>query len=71
MEHASVTSALQCLLAAERFDVLPEAQIERIKIDGPILIRRFLDVGEGQMTNAIAQYGYIHDRSTLSHVSGE
>lgn len=64
-EHTSVTSTLQCLLAASLFLSLPVAEVERVKIEGPISMRRFLGIKKGQMTSAIAQYEYLHERPTL------
>jgi hypothetical protein len=63
-EKVSVTATLQCLLAASLFSHVPAAEYEKLKIDGPISMKRFLDVEEKQMTNAIATYSYLHSRPT-------
>ncbi|KAF2131240.1 hypothetical protein P153DRAFT_374186 [Dothidotthia symphoricarpi CBS 119687] len=60
---ASVTSTLQCLLAASLFDNLPATDYDKVNITGPMSMRRFLqDFPEGQMTNAIMPYKYVHER---------
>jgi hypothetical protein len=69
-EEASVTATLQCLLAASLFANLPAAEYERVKIEGPISMKRFLDVREDQMTNAIAQYAYLHKRPASPPTEG-
>jgi hypothetical protein len=61
-EKVSVTATVQCLLAASLFSHLPAAEYEKLKIDGPISMKRFLNVDEKQMTNAIAKYSYLHSR---------
>lgn len=66
-EKTSVTATLQCLIAASLFASLPTAEWEKIKIECPISMRRFLNgVAEDQMTNAITQYGYLHERHTTT-----
>jgi hypothetical protein len=67
-EKTSVTATLQCLLAASLFAYLPAEDYERLKIEGPISIKRFLDVEEKQMTMAIAEYAYLHERVALQEV---
>ncbi|KAF1942855.1 hypothetical protein EJ02DRAFT_157871 [Clathrospora elynae] len=61
-ERASMTATLQCLLAASLFANLPATEYDKISIFGPISMKRFLDVKETQMTNAIATYDYMHRR---------
>ena len=63
-EKTSVTAALQCLLAASLFTNLSAEDHERLKIEGPISMRPFLNIGEKQMTSAIGQYDFLHERST-------
>lgn len=65
-EKTSVTATLQCLLAASLFANLPPEECKRLRIDGPISARRFLNIGEKQMTSAITQYEFFHDRPTSS-----
>jgi hypothetical protein len=61
-EKTSVTATLQCLLAASLFANLPATEYDRLKIQGPISMKRFLNVEEKQMTNAITTYSYLHSR---------
>jgi hypothetical protein len=61
-EKTSVTATLQCLLAASLFVHLPAQDYQKLKIVGPIAMKRFLDVGEKQMTLAMAGYEYLHER---------
>lgn len=63
-EKTSVTATLQCLLAASLFANLPAEECKRLRIDGPISARRFLNIGKKQMTSAITQYEFFHDRPT-------
>lgn len=65
-EKTTVTATLQCLLAASLFANLPTEECKRLRIDGPISARRFLNIGKKQMTSAITQYDFLHDRPTLS-----
>jgi hypothetical protein len=65
-EKTSVTSTLQCLLAASLFAILPAEQYKMLKIEGPISMKRWLDVKEKDMTNAITMYSYLHSRRTTS-----
>ncbi|KAF1847655.1 uncharacterized protein K460DRAFT_276437 [Cucurbitaria berberidis CBS 394.84] len=66
-EKTSVTATLQCLLAASLFASVPAAECEKIKIASPMSMRRFLDgVAEDQITNAITQYGYLHQRLAVT-----
>lgn len=64
-EKTSITAVLQCLVAATLFASLPSEKYEKLKIDGPISIRRFLDLDHAQnrMTNAITQYSFEHVRT--------
>lgn len=69
-EKTSVTAALQALLAASLFASLP-GEYEKVKIEGPISMRPFLDgVPEGQMTNAITNYAYLHQRLPPTSTDG-
>jgi hypothetical protein len=61
-EKTSVTATLQCLLAASLFVHLPAQYYQKLKIEGPIAMKRFLNVEGKQMTVAMAQYGYLHER---------
>jgi hypothetical protein len=61
-EKTSVTATLQCLLAASLFTHLPAQDYEKLKIEGPISMKKFLPVEEKQMTMAIAEYSYLHSR---------
>ncbi|CAO2651364.1 Nn.00g039340.m01.CDS01 [Neocucurbitaria sp. VM-36] len=73
-EKTSVTATLQCLLAASLFAGLPATEWEKIKIESPISMRRFLKgLPENQMTNAITQYGVLHQRptTTVPHEAAE
>jgi hypothetical protein len=69
-EKTSVTATLQCLLAASLFNALPATEYDRLKIQGPISMKRFLDVEEKQMTNAITTYSYLHSRCSSAHTKG-
>tara|TARA_R110002003_G_scaffold252_1_gene17828 strand:- start:2977 stop:4428 length:1452 start_codon:yes stop_codon:yes gene_type:complete len=62
-EGTSVTATIQCLLAASLFDNLPADGFDKVKLTGPMAMRRFLrDVPEDQMTNAIMPYEFLHQR---------
>ncbi|KAJ6194218.1 alcohol acetyltransferase [Bipolaris maydis] len=63
-EKTSVTATLQCLLAASLFASLPAEECKRLRVDGPISARRFLNIEKEQMTSAITQYEFFHDRPT-------
>jgi hypothetical protein len=65
-EKVSVTATLQCLLAASLFACLPAEQYEKLRIEGPISMKRWLDVEEKQMTNAITGYSFLHSRPVPS-----
>ncbi|EUC42769.1 hypothetical protein COCMIDRAFT_28681 [Bipolaris oryzae ATCC 44560] len=66
-EKTSVTATLQCLLAASLFANLPAEECKKLRIDGPISARRFLNIGEKQMTSAITQYEFFHNRPSSSN----
>jgi hypothetical protein len=68
-EKLSVTATLQCLLAASLFACLPAEQYEKLKIEGPISMKRWMGVEEKQMTNAITMYSFLHSRPTSSPTS--
>ncbi|RMZ67996.1 Alcohol acetyltransferase [Pyrenophora seminiperda CCB06] len=61
-ERTSVTATLQCLLTASLFSLLPAAECECLSVEGPMSVRRFLDVKDDQMTDAVAQYDFLHKR---------
>jgi hypothetical protein len=61
-EKTSVTATLQCLLAAAILFSVSATQFEKVKITGPISMRRFLDIPSDQMTNAVTEYKYMHQR---------
>jgi hypothetical protein len=65
-EKTSVTATLQCLLAASLFAALPAEHYEKLKIEGPISMKRWLDVREKDMTIAITVYSYLHSRPATS-----
>ncbi|KAE8863508.1 hypothetical protein PTNB73_06715 [Pyrenophora teres f. teres] len=62
-EKTSVTATLQCLLTASLFSLLPAAEYQRLIIEGPMSVRRFLNVKDDQMTDAFAQYQFLHERT--------
>ena len=62
-EKTSVTATLQCLLAASLFSLLPAVEYKRLTIEGPMSVRQFLNVSDDQMTDAVAQYKFVHERS--------
>lgn len=64
-ERTSVTATLECLLAASLFANLPATECQRVKFEGPMSAKRWLTIDANQMTNAVAQYGYIHSRPAL------
>jgi hypothetical protein len=68
-EKASVTATLQCLLAASLFANLPANSYSKLKIDGPITLRRTLDIEEKDMINAIGLYQYLHERPSVESTS--
>ena len=61
-EKTSVTATLQCLLAASLFTCLSAEDCERLHIEGPISIKKFLNVEAQQMTMTIAEYAHLHER---------
>lgn len=62
-EGVSVTCTLECLLAASLFTHLPADQFDKIKFSNPMAMRRFLkDVPDNQMTNALTQFEFTHNR---------
>ncbi|KAL1796777.1 hypothetical protein ACET3X_005317 [Alternaria dauci] len=69
-EKTSVTATLQCLLAASLFTHLPAQDYEKLKIEGPIAMKRFLGVEDNQMTLAMTQYGYHHERLASQNLHG-
>ncbi|CAN9295326.1 unnamed protein product [Alternaria alternata] len=69
-EKTSMTATLQCLIAASLFAHLPAQDYEKLKIEGPIAMKRFLDVEEKQMTLAMTQYGYHHERLASQNLQG-
>ncbi len=71
-EKTSVTATLQCLLAASLFTSLPASEYDKLQINGPIAMRRFLhEVPNDQMTNATSLYEYLHDRSSINNPKSE
>lgn len=62
-EKTSVTAALECLLVASVFAVIPE-DFQRIHSGGPMSMRRFVEAPKDQMVNAITQYSTVHMRSS-------
>lgn len=65
-EKTSVTATLQCLLAAAIFANISPTSYDKVKITGPISLRRFIDIPKDQMTNAVTEYEYTHQRPPLS-----
>ena len=61
-ERTSVTATLQCLFAASLFATPAITNYDKIKIMGPMSMRRFLHIPKDQMTNAVTQYHYTHVR---------
>ncbi|KNG48024.1 carboxypeptidase s [Stemphylium lycopersici] len=55
LSKANTTASIFANLSGEDY--------ERLKIEGPISMRPFLNIGEKQMTCAIGQYGFLHERS--------
>jgi hypothetical protein len=64
-ERTSVTATLQCLFAASLFAIPTVANYDRLKMTGPVSMRRFLQIPKDQMMNAVTQYQYTHDRSAF------
>ncbi|KAI2488288.1 AATase domain containing protein [Pyrenophora tritici-repentis] len=69
-EKTSVTATLQCLLAASLFSLLPAAEYHRLTIEGPMSVRRFLNVKDDQMTDAFTLYNFLHDRTESDAQTG-
>jgi len=70
-QGVTVTATLQALLSASLFLHLPATEIDKIKINGPIAMRPFLeDVPDDQMTNAITSYEIMHHRPITTDLTG-
>lgn len=64
-QGVSVTATLHCLVASSLFASLPPNEYDKLKIEGPTSVRKFLDAlnsKPNQMTNAVAQYAFLHTR---------
>lgn len=64
-ETTSVTATLQCLFAASLFASSAVANHNKLKIMGPMSMRRFLNIPKDQMINAVTQYHYTHVRPAV------
>ncbi|KAH8702885.1 alcohol acetyltransferase [Phaeosphaeriaceae sp. PMI808] len=63
-ERATVTSTIECLVAASLFTYLPEDSVDQIRFSGPISMRRFLkdNVPADQFVNAVSTWDMKHYR---------
>ncbi|KAF2126192.1 hypothetical protein P153DRAFT_323362 [Dothidotthia symphoricarpi CBS 119687] len=59
-ERTSVTATLQCLIASSLFATLPASECEKVRIECPVSMRSVLDTPDNQMTNAVADFDYLH-----------
>ncbi|KAJ4392875.1 Alcohol acetyltransferase [Didymella pomorum] len=65
LSRQTTQKLVQCLFAASLFANPTIANYDKVKIAGPMSMRRFLHIPKDQMTNAVTQYHYTHLRSAF------
>lgn len=65
----TMTGTLQCIIASAVLSNLDADKFERVKVDGPISMRRFMKWDGGnlddELVSGMTEYGYVHTRSTF------